>query len=207
MRFHQTHRHARHQAGPDNLDQTATVYLVSFDTGIFPGKNKRKDQLLVTTYALTCTAGIGTPTVLDMFPRAAAVNITNVKYRDTSFGIGASLSFFGIGISASYNREHLKLSQLLGQSSYVTGHGVGQTEVGWLFGIALGDDVISSDTLKTFALVEVPQSCMAASVALKSANWSSPPAPRDSNLSWSMALPVASANPVAVTSISYNRVE
>jgi hypothetical protein len=194
-------------ARPDSLDSGASLYLVAFDTGIFPEKDKRKHQLLDTTYDLECSAGSGTPTVLDMFPRVAAVNITNVKYRDTSFGIGALLSFFGIGVSGSYNREHLRLSQLLGQSSYITGHGVGQTEFGWLFGIAVGDDQVSSDTRKTFALVEVPSSCTAASIALKSAKWSSKPEPINSNLTWTIGLPSAATTAVGVASISYNRIE
>ncbi len=192
-------------ARPDSLEAGATLYLVAFDTGIFPEKHKRKHQLLDTTYTLKCGSGTGDPTVLDMFPRAAAVNITNIKYRDTSFGIGALLSFFGIGISGSYNREHLKLSQLLGQSSYITGHGVGQSEFGWLFGIAIGDDQISSDTRKTFALVEAPTTCRDPAVALKSASWSKSPAPTGVTLR--LALPQPSDNAITVKSLSYNRIE
>jgi len=192
-------------ARPDSLEPNANLYLVEFDTGIFPEQKKRKHQLLDTTYTLQCTTGTGTPSVLDMFPRAAAVNITNVKYRDTSFGIGALLSFFGVGISGSYNREHLKLSQLLGQSSYITGHGVGHDEFGWLFGIAVGDDQISSDTRKTFVLVEVPSSCTSASVGLKSALWSSKPAP--TNAALSLVLQQPTQNTFALKSISYNRLE
>ncbi len=192
-------------ARPDSLEAKASLYLVEFDTGIFPKPRKRKHQLLDTTYTLKCTGGSGTPSVLDMFPRAAAVNITNIKYRDTSFGIGALLSWFGIGISGSYNREHLKLSQLLGQSSYITGHGVGQDEFGWLFGIAIADDQISPDTRKTFALVEVPPSCASASVTLKSARWSNRPAPTGAVLS--LPLPQPSEGTVGIKSISYNRLE
>jgi hypothetical protein len=192
-------------ARPDSLDPDATLYLVAFDTGIFPPKNKRKHQLLDTTYSIKCEDGTTTATVLDLFPRAAAVNLTNIKYRDTSFGIGALLSFFGVGISGSYNREHLKLSQLLGQSSYITGHGVGQSQFGWLFGIPVGDDQITSDTKKTFALIAAPSSCPSPTVELKSANWSSAPAP--SNLSFTLPLPGAETETAGVTSVSYNRIE
>jgi hypothetical protein len=193
-------------ARPDSLETGASLYLVEFDTGVFLAKGKRKHQLLDTTYALGCTGGSGTPAVLDMFPRAAAVNITNIKYRDTSFGIGALLSFFGIGISGSYNREHLRLSQLLGQSSYITGHGVGQASFGWLFGIAVGDDQISSDTKKTFALIEVPSKCTEASVSLQSAAWSSKPAATVASLP-PLSLPAPTPPPIGIASISFNRIE
>jgi len=66
-------------ARPDSLDSSASLYLVAFDTGIFPKKGKRKHQLLDITYALKCSSGNTPPTVLDMFPRVAAQNIPNIK--------------------------------------------------------------------------------------------------------------------------------
>jgi len=190
---------------PDSLNANASLYLVEFDTGIFPERGKRKHELLDTTYTLGCAGTSERPTVVDMFPRAAAVNITNIKYRDTSFGIGALLSFFGIGISGGYNREHLRLSQLLGQSSYITGHGIGQSEFGWLFGIAVGDDQISSDTRKTFALLEVPSACTQPAVKLESATWSNK---SSANAALNLNLPGGSAgDSIGIKSMSYNRIE
>ncbi|WP_263358637.1 hypothetical protein [Acidicapsa ligni] len=144
---------------PDNADRDDQIYMLQFDTGIFPVK--RKHQLLDVSYSLRCTdTGRPAPTVLDVFPRMAAVNITDTKYRDTQTGFGALISWLGFGLNASYNREHLRMSQVLGQSSYITGFGVGQSLFGWKYGISLGDDELSSDTRTTFALVSVPRGCV-----------------------------------------------
>ena len=164
-------------ARPDSMKSDDRLFLIEFDTATFPEKN-RKQQLLETGYVLTCTdpgAPIdASPSVVDMFPRVAAVNIADTKYRDASLNLGAVLAFFGFGINASYNRDHLKMSQTLGQSSYITGYGVGQSEFGWRFGIPLGDDIISSDTKRTFALVSVSSKCKAPQIALQGTGWAKP---------------------------------
>jgi hypothetical protein len=151
-------------AKPDSMEQTDDIFLVKFDTGIYP--MDRKKQLLDVSYSLSCGQ------VIDLFPRAAALNITEDKYRDTAFGLGAVLNFFGLGGSVAYNREHLRVSQLLGQSSYITGRGIGQSEFGWLFGISLGDDSIAPGARTTFALVDIPATCADAAVLLSSEVWS-----------------------------------
>jgi hypothetical protein len=153
---------------PDSMPRKDDIFLVQFNTSIDP--LERKKELLDTTYELNCDAK-----VIDLFPRVAALNITEDKYRDTSFGLGAVLNFFGFGGTVAYNREHLRASQLLGQSSYITGHGVGQKEFGWLFGISLGDDSISPGTRTTFALIEAPQDGGTCTVKLKNAVWTKPP--------------------------------
>jgi hypothetical protein len=153
---------------PDNMGADDLLYLVKFDTGIFPVN--RKKQLLDVTYSVACTGG--TPVVVDVFPRIAAVNITNTKYRDTSLGLSSLFSLFTFGLNAAYNREHLRVSQLLGQSAYITGHGIGQGQFGWLFGMSLDDDSISPGLRSTFALLDVPKNCQAPTVTLKSAEWS-----------------------------------
>lgn len=153
---------------PDSAADDATIYLLQFDTGIFP--SDRKNQLLNVNYDLGCATGTA-PTVIDVFPRLAAVNITNTKYRDNQIFLGIPLYWFGIGSVTSYNREHLQISQYLGQSSYITGQGVSQSAFGWKFGIPLGDNQLSPDTRKTFALVSVPRNCATPSVKTITATW------------------------------------
>jgi hypothetical protein len=207
-------------ARPDSMKSDNRLFLIEFDTATFPGRN-RKQELLETGYVLNCTDAGATPdaapTVVDMFPRVAAVNIADTKYRDTSFNLGAVLAFFGFGINAGYNREHLKMSQTLGQSSYITGYGVGQAEFGWIFGIPLGDDIISSDTKRTFALISVPAKCKAPLIALKGTGWAkpkySPTFPHDmpsqpvsfAAVTAMMNSSVAAAANQSVESLSFNR--
>lgn len=160
---------------PDSLDPNDNVYLISLDTGIYPVE--RKKQLLDVSFSLNCTdSSANGASVLGLYPRSAAININEDKYRDTSFGIGAVLNFFGIGSTVAYNREHLKASQSLGESSYITGHGIGLAKFGWVFGIGLGDDSISPGIRTTFALVRAnPQTCKGLNVSIDSEIWEKPP--------------------------------
>ena len=134
-----------------------TLYLVEFDTNIVP--RDRKHQLLNILYPLACGQGDSKPYVVDMYPRNAAVNVMDEKYRETKFGLGALLSFFSFGLNASYNRDHLQITQALSQSSYITGYGIGENTVGWLYGISLGDDSIAPGVRSVYALIAVPRSC------------------------------------------------
>jgi hypothetical protein len=155
-------------------DQNEDVYLVELDTNIVP--YRRKHQLLNVRYNLTCDAGMGRPRVIDMYPRNAAVNVLDEKYRETRFGLGALLSFFSVGLNASYNRDHLKISQSLSQSSYITGYGVGGSSVGWLYGISLGDDAITPGVRSVYALVSIPKSCSSAKIEAPLVEWTKDPA-------------------------------
>lgn len=161
-------------ARPDSMQSDDRLYLLEFDTATFPNKT-RKNRILNTGYSLKCSDSGSTideyPTIVDMFPRVAAVNVTDTKYRDSSFSLGAVLAFLGFGLNAAYNREHLQLSQTLGQSSYITGYGVGQSDFGWQFGIPLGEDIISSDIKRTFVLVRVPSKCAMPAVSLAATEW------------------------------------
>ncbi len=109
-----------------------------------------------------------------MFPRVAALNVTDTHYRDSSINLGAALAFFGIGLNGAYNREHLRMSQVLGQSSYITGYGVGQSDFGWKFGIPLGNQIISSDIKRTFVLVRIPKGCVQPLVTYNGSAWMKP---------------------------------
>jgi hypothetical protein len=147
------------------MNQTAgdgTYYLIQIDTGILP--INRKHQMLLTHYQLSCGE------VVDIYPRAAAVNIINEKYKDTRFGLGYLVQFFSFGLNASYNRDHLRITQALGQSSYITGYGVGRKDFGWIYGITLGEDSISPGTRDTFVLVHTK--CSDPTLTLVSADWS-----------------------------------
>jgi hypothetical protein len=154
-------------ARPDSIERDSRMYMIEFDTATFP-KNSRKGRVLETRYSLGCGE------VVDVFPRVAAVNVANTKYRDNADIFGVILSWFSFGINAQYNREHLKMSQTLGQSSYITGYGVDQNVFGWKFGIPLGDNFVSSDTKRTFALVSVPTSCSDPELALAKVIWEKP---------------------------------
>jgi hypothetical protein len=154
-------------ARPDSIDRDSRMYMIEFDTATFPAKS-RKGRLLDTRYQLSCGQ------VVDLFPRVAAVNVANTKYRDNADAFGVLLSFFSFAVNASYNREHLKMSQTLGQSSYITGYGVDQGVFGWKFGIPLGDNFVSSDTKRTFALVVMPAACAAPTLTLQEAIWEKP---------------------------------
>jgi|GEM_PF-2064414 len=204
-------------ASPDSADPSDRVFLLEFDTGVFP--RNRKKQLLDIDYALRCNKSTTQPRVLDMFPRVAAVNITDTKYRDNSFSLGAVLAWMGFGLNTSYNREHLRVSQLLGQSSYITGYGVGQSNFGWKFGIPLGDNQVSSDTKRTFILASFPSGCGTPSISSEHAEWekssgkviaSVTPIFQQSPLvaAWEKSDPNAKSDELAtVKSIEFNRVE
>lgn len=150
------------------------LYLVEFDTNIMP--HDRNHQLLNIRYPLGGCTGEKQPYVLDMYPRNAAVNVLNEKYKETRFGLGALISFFSFGLNASYNRDHLRISQALSQSSYITGYGVGQSTVGWLYGISLGDDSIAAGVRSVYALIAVPSSCKGAQISPPVVEWTKDPA-------------------------------
>ncbi|MCU1304949.1 MAG: hypothetical protein JWQ87_5233 [Candidatus Sulfotelmatobacter sp.] len=161
-------------AQPDSAGPDDRLYLIEFSTATFP-KQAHQQHLLDTTYDLSCPDNTSaSPTVVDVFPRVAALNITDTRYKDQAFNLGAVLSFLGFGVNASYNREHLQMTQLLGQSSYITGYGVGQSHFGWKFGIPLGDKIISSDIKKTFALIRVPIGCNSPIVSFDKVWWAKP---------------------------------
>jgi hypothetical protein len=161
---------------PDNYNN-AHMYFVSFNPSVV--RTYKKANLLETRYALSCTdtagkeaTGIGNvPVVLDLYPRQAAVNIASEKWRDRSFGLSAALSWFTLGAAASYNQEHLKASQTMAQSSYVSGYGIGGSTFGWLFGKSLGDDSIGVGDKPTEALVAVPEGCVTWTVAPSAVSW------------------------------------
>jgi|SRR5579863_7260999 len=193
---------------PDSMSPDDKIYLVKFDTGIFP--LKRNKQVLDVSYSMSCGG------VIDVFPRNAALNLVEDKYKDSAFGFGAVLNWFGVGGSVAYNREHLKASQLLGQSSYISGHGIGQQEFGWLYGITLGDDSISPGPRNTFALVWTPNSCKDPSIKVSSVKWSKPPKFKvgfpltvtPANAAWTLTPKDAgTCASNCVTSIEFNRNE
>jgi len=184
-------------AQPDSNQPTDRLYLLEFDTSTFPNRD-RKNELLDTTYKLTC-GDTESPdvTVVDVFPRTAALNITDTRYKDQGFNLGAVISFLGFGINAAYNREHLKMTQLLGQSSYITGYGVGTSKFGWKFGIPLGDQIISSDIKRTFALIRVAQTCTTPRVDFDAAWWGKPKNWPTNELTISSAIKTAAAPEIA----------
>ena len=146
------------------LNQTAAAgdyYLIQIDTGIVPVK--RKHKMLVTHYRLSCGD------VVDIYPRSAAVNIINEKYRESRLGLAGLFSFLSWGFNASYNRDHLQITQMLSQSSYITGYGVGAQDFGWAYGLTLGEDTISPGTRGTFVLVQAD--CEDPKLDLVGAEW------------------------------------
>jgi hypothetical protein len=146
------------------MNQTASggkYHLIQIDTGIVP--IKRKHEMLVTHYQLSCGK------VVDIYPRSSAVNIINEKYRDSRFGLAGLAQFFSLAVNASYNRNHLQITQMLSQSSYITGFGVGTQDFGWVYGITLGEDSVSPGTRDTFVLVQ--SSCDDPKLSLLSAEW------------------------------------
>jgi len=152
---------------PDSIGPDSRMYMIEFDTATFP-KRSRKGRLLETRYGLSCGQ------VVDLFPRVAAVNVANTKYRDNADIFGLMLSWFSFGINATYNREHLKMSQSLGQSSYITGFGVDQAVFGWKFGIPLADNFVTADTKRTFALISASADCPAPQLTLQEVIWEKP---------------------------------
>lgn len=136
--------------------------LVEVNIGITPFN--RKKQLFGVQYRLRCESGMGDPQVLDLFPSASTVNIVDTKFRENRIGLAAVLSWFTVGLNASYNRDHLQMTQVLGQSAYITGYGVGKNDFGWIFGRKLGDDTITPGERTLFALVTTPATCTAFSL-------------------------------------------
>jgi hypothetical protein len=142
-------------AQPDSLTNYG-IDLIEFNVSITPAN--RKKQLLGIQYELSCASSPSCkPIVLDLFPSASAVNIVDTKYRENRVGLAAFLSWFTVGLNASYNRDHLQMSQALGQSAYITGYGVGTSRFGWIFGRNLGDDTITPGNRTVFVLIAVPE--------------------------------------------------
>ena len=159
-------------AQPDSMTGYR-IDLMEVNIGITPVN--RKNQLFGVGYKLSCegaaTSSDIAPVVIDLFPSASAVNIVDTKYRENRVGLAAVLSWFSVGVNAAYNRDHLQMSQALGQSAYITGYGVGSQTFGWMFGRNLGDDTITPGDRTLFALVAVPPSCTAFSVQAQKAEW------------------------------------
>jgi hypothetical protein len=144
---------------PDSLNPNDELFLIEFDASVLAAPGKR---LLHTGYTVSCAAATGQipGTVLDVYPRVAAVNIGESKYRDSKVSLSFLASLFSTGVSAAYNREHLKMSQALSPSSYVTGYGVGTADFGWYFGAVLGEDKVAPGIRKTYALVALDGDCL-----------------------------------------------
>jgi hypothetical protein len=174
-------------AQPDSL-KGFVIDLVEINVGAMPLDRKKK--LLGVEYSIRCSAdpaahdagkpklvprgtpvGPDDPLVLDLFPSASTVNIVDTKYRENRIGLAAALSWFTVGINAAYNRDHLRMSQSLGQSGYITGYGVGDDEFGWVFGRNLGDDTLTPGERTVFALVAVPTTCKKLTVRATKAGW------------------------------------
>ena len=131
---------------------------------------------------MKCKADGKVPLVLDLFPRNAAVNISNMKYRDSRFTLAGILSLFSVGANAAYNREHLQITQALGQSAYITGYGIETKSFGWVFSPSLGEEVVAPGDRTTFALIAAPAGCDEVEVDLVQATWDKAPVavPEDS---------------------------
>ncbi len=155
-------------ARPDSIPGGYGIDLMEIDVGITPVN--RKKQLLEVEYELGCQTGEA-PRVLDLFPSASAVNLVDSKYRENRIGLAAVLSWFSVGINAAYNRDHLQMTQALGQSGYITGYGIGASGFGWLFGRNLGDDTITPGTRRVFALIAAPDTCGNFSVRARRSQW------------------------------------
>jgi hypothetical protein len=158
-------------------EDNSHIYLVKFNTSINASPQFRKDQLLNTQYTLACTdPSKPKPMVLDVFPRMAAYNIADEHYHDSKTMLNAVMSFFGLGFSAGYSKEHLLIRQSLSQSAYVTGFGIQTSSFGWTFGPAFGERAPSPGSRTTFALVSIPNDCAGPSINLINSSWDKSPA-------------------------------
>lgn len=160
-------------AQADSLSSYNLV-LAAFDVNLLPEHENKK--IFSVRYKLTATDASGSlvkidPVVVDLFPSASAVNIVNNTYRDSRWGLSAALSWMGIAGSGSYNREHLQISQALGQSAYITGFGVGTSEFGWALGRNLGDKQVSPGKRTVFAVIAVPSGANGVKISADRAGW------------------------------------
>jgi hypothetical protein len=169
-------------------DEGRRVSLVEFHTGITAGISQKKHALLSTQYRIKCNDDSDTgsddyskPRVLDLYPRNAAVNIANEKYKDSRIGLGALLSFFSMGANVAYNREHLRITQALSESAYTTGFGIQTNSFGWVIGPALGEDVPAPGDRTTFALISTSDGCSEPTLQLVNAEWNRVPVVKDSD--------------------------
>jgi hypothetical protein len=153
---------------PDSLTGK-TFYLVEFDPSVIysPG-NKLQ---LHTDYQVSCDGAKDSASVVELYPRASSVNIADSKYRDSKISLTALLSLFSTSVSASYNREHLRQTSALAESSFVTGYGVGRDTFGWTFGKVFGADTVSPGVKTTYALVAVKGECEKLTVQQTAINW------------------------------------
>lgn len=143
--------------------------LAGFSVNLMPSRENKK--LFAVEYKATTSGCQEAPLVVELFPSASAVNIVNNQYRSSSEGFSAVLSWFGIGVNAAYNREHLRMTQALGQSAYITGYGAGREKFGWAFGRNLGDNSISPGERIVFAIIAVPSMCDSVTIRSTRAGW------------------------------------
>jgi hypothetical protein len=130
----------------------------------------RKTDVIRLEYEAKCDTG-GTPTVMDLYPRRAPVNIVGEKVKDNSFSLAGFLGFGALNASASYNREHLKMITALSQASYATGFGAGSNNFGWMLGKVMGDDTIAVGQREMYALIALPEGCKTLTVGPKKVEW------------------------------------
>jgi hypothetical protein len=143
------------------------ILLAAFDVNLLP--SRENNRVFGAQYGVSGCSG--TPVIVDLFPSASAVNIVSTQYKDSRGAIGAVVSWFGFGLNAAYNREHLQISQQLGQSAYITGFGIGTSSFGWFFGRNLGDKEVSPGKRTVFAVIAVPHGCSNLSIKSQRAGW------------------------------------
>ena len=156
---------------PDNLKDYRLV-LAEFKVSLNPAE--RPKSIFGVRYRVADPTGGNTcdgARALDLFPSAAAVNIVDNKYKDSSFGLAGTASGKMMGAAAAYNREHLAVTQGLGQSAYVTGFGAGTSQFGWMFGRNLGDDSVSPGVRTVYAILALPPNCKAFGIGSDRAGW------------------------------------
>lgn len=164
-------------AQADSLSKYQMV-LAGFDVNLMPNRENKK--VFAVEYKATAYRSVKSgvpphcskdPLVVDLFPSASAVNIVNNQYKDSRGAIGAALSWMGWGLNAAYNREHLQMSQALGQSAYITGYGAGTSTFGWAFGRNLTDKSVSPGKRTVFAVIAVPEGCSLLDLISTRAGW------------------------------------
>jgi hypothetical protein len=146
----------------DGLRGDYVPVVAEFDVSINP-RTSHKDQTATAEFELTSVgAGCGEdrpPILYNLYPSLSAFNVADVQGKSSGFMLNGGLKGLFLGGSASYQREHDRVTQALRQSVYLSGFRSGQSGVGWVYRPPAFTNTIRPGMYSTFAVVLVPKGC------------------------------------------------
>lgn len=147
----------------DYARQDADLYLVQFDVGVYPSKHSKrkvaKVEFEVTAAAgESCTDNSNGIKAYELYPSAAAYNITQYYGKSNHTGVRGAVSYLaGMGGTIEYQRQRDQLRASINQSIYVTGFGAGTCRFGWYYAPNPFENMVSPGLRTSYLLLMVPK--------------------------------------------------